>query len=86
MLPAVEVEFENDNVDHPDEIRGITDMDVDEESAAGNNFIYIIYKISFTKKKRKEKKTDIDQSSKHRATFFIYGSFPNPLPRLLPHN
>ena len=55
MLRAVEVEFENDNFDHPDEIRDITDIDVDEESAAGNNFIYIIYKYHLQReKKRKE--------------------------------
>ena len=59
MLQAVEVEFENDNFDHPDEIHDITDMDVDEESAAANNRIYIIYKYHLQKKK-KEKKTGID--------------------------
>lgn len=51
MLPAAEIEFESNNVNHPDEVHGITNMDIDEESAAGNNFIYIVYKISFMKNK-----------------------------------
>ena len=51
MLRAVEVEFENDNFDHPNEIRDIIDMDADKESATSNNFIYIIYKYHLQKEK-----------------------------------
>ena len=81
MLPAVEVEFESSNVNHANQTDDITNIDIDEDSAAGNNIIHIIIY-----KKKKLIVINIYQSSKHRATFFIYGSFPNPLSRLLPHN
>ena len=45
MLPAVEVEFENTNVNHNYHNGGITNMDVDEETVAGKNIIHNIYKI-----------------------------------------
>ena len=45
MLLAVEVEFETSNADHASNNDGITNMDVEEDSAAGNNITYIIYKI-----------------------------------------
>lgn len=44
MLPAIEVEFGNGDVNNIDQSDGITNMDIDEDSASGNNIIYIIYK------------------------------------------
>lgn len=44
MLPAFEVEFENEAVDLLDENHGISNMEVDEEPVAGNNITYIITK------------------------------------------
>ena len=45
MLPAVEVEFENSNVNYTDQNGSMTNMDIDEDSVAGNNIVHIIYKI-----------------------------------------